>query len=123
MEGWKNGTGMCRGTVNGFISEGRKTGDGKAEAVLCVTAGPDNLLSLVFPEWRHSGGAVVAVITLPSCVAQLESEIGSTSLRHCHRDRFLSVTDSCGRVYSSGNGLHLISARDERWSDRKRLMC
>lgn len=83
---------MCGGTGNGFISEGRKSGDGEAEAVWCVAVGTDNLLSLVFPEWRHSCGTVVAVIALPSCVAQLGSEVGSTSLRHCPRDSFLPTS-------------------------------
>lgn len=44
MEKWD---GMCGGTGNGFISEGRKSGDREAEAVLCAAVGRDNLLSLV----------------------------------------------------------------------------
>lgn len=58
-----------------------------------VAVGPDNLLSLVFPEWRHSCVTVVAVIALPSCVAQFGSEVGATSPCHCPRDSFLPVRD------------------------------
>lgn len=76
----------------GSYLKGGRAETGRLELVLCAAVGPDNLLILVFPEWRHSGGTVVAVITLPSCVVQLESEIGSTSLHHCHRDRFSSAS-------------------------------
>lgn len=85
MEGWKNGTGVFGGTGNGFILY---LETGTAEAVLWVAVGADNLLRLVFPEWRQSCVTVVAV-NLKWDERLSVTGVGTGS------SRISSVTDSC----------------------------